>query len=172
MPVDLRRYPPDWKEISKAAKERAGHKCEFCGAPNHSLIVRDLKDPFNFRVVKGMEIEVAFLDGEKITKVILTTAHLGVSRWRCQDHGIVLDAPIIGKNFLCPKCFDTRFDGACVLSIEPGDKHDKMDCRPENLAALCQRCHLRLDIKEHVENAARTRERKKVEAGNILLPGI
>lgn len=44
---------------------------------------------------------------------------------------------------------------------QPGDKHDKMDCRDENLAALCQRCHLLYDIKEHMENAARTRLAKK-----------
>ena len=41
------------------------------------------------------------------------------------------------------------------------DKHDKRDIRAENLAALCQRCHLRHDIEEHVENARRTREAKR-----------
>lgn len=43
----------------------------------------------------------------------------------------------------------------------PGDKHDKMDCRDENLEALCQRCHLLFDIWDHVANARRTRNRKK-----------
>jgi hypothetical protein len=50
-----------------------------------------------------------------------------------------------------------------------GDKMDKMDCRPENLAALCQCCHLRYDIDEHVYNSAITRRRKKVEAGQMEL---
>ena len=50
-----------------------------------------------------------------------------------------------------------------------GDKHDKMDCRDENLAALCQRCHLRYDIKEHMHNAARTRLRRRVERGQPML---
>lgn len=27
----------------------------------------------------------------------------------------------------------------------PGDPADKMDCRPENLVALCQRCHLKAE---------------------------
>lgn len=54
----------------------------------------------------------------------------------------------------------------------PGDKHDKMDCRDENLAALCQKCHITFDIREHVVNASRTRERKRVEAGNAQLPGV
>ena len=52
----------------------------------------------------------------------------------------------------------------------PGDPHDKMDVRPENLAALCQRCHLDLDRDEHRLNAAKTRRRKKIEAGQLELP--
>ena len=45
----------------------------------------------------------------------------------------------------------------------PGDKHDKSDCRPENLAALCQRCHLNFDRGDHLARAAATRERKRRE---------
>lgn len=51
-----------------------------------------------------------------------------------------------------------------------GDKHDKLDCREENLKAMCQRCHLTFDIKEHAANAARTRRRKRIEAGQMELP--
>lgn len=43
----------------------------------------------------------------------------------------------------------------------PGDPNDKMDVRDENLRAMCQRCHCRLDIPEHVANAKKTREKKK-----------
>lgn len=43
----------------------------------------------------------------------------------------------------------------------PGDPHDKLDVRDENLKALCQRCHLRFDHDEHMKNAKRTREKKK-----------
>jgi hypothetical protein len=39
--------------------------------------------------------------------------------------------------------------------------HDPTDNRPENLKAMCQRCHLRCDVTLHQENAARTRRRKK-----------
>jgi hypothetical protein len=46
----------------------------------------------------------------------------------------------------------------------PGDPHDKMDCRDENLIALCQRCHLLADLPTHIANAAATRARKKREA--------
>ena len=33
-----------------------------------------------------------------------------------------------------------------------GDKHDKHDVREENLAALCQRCHLGYDLKDHMRH--------------------
>ena len=50
-----------------------------------------------------------------------------------------------------------------------GDKHDKMDVRDENLAALCQRCHLRYDIREHMVNAAATRRRKREASGQMVM---
>lgn len=47
----------------------------------------------------------------------------------------------------------------------PGDKHDKMDTRDENLAHLCQRCHLLFDLEDHLRNARVTRKEKKREMG-------
>lgn len=43
----------------------------------------------------------------------------------------------------------------------PGDKHDKHDVREENLRALCQRCHLVLDIKDHAVNRKYGRDHRK-----------
>lgn len=57
--------------------------------------------------------------------------------------------------------------GADLPDGSPGDKHDKMDVRDENLAALCQRCHLLYDIEEHVENARQTRIKKRHEAAQM-----
>lgn len=51
----------------------------------------------------------------------------------------------------------------------PGNVHDKMDCRDENLAALCQKCHLSHDVDEHKFNAAWTRRRRRIEAGQLEL---
>ena len=53
----------------------------------------------------------------------------------------------------------------------PGDKHDKMDVRDENLAALCQACHLRFDIHEHMQNAAHTRRARKIATGQLEIFG-
>ena len=51
---------------------------------------------------------------------------------------------------------------------QAGDKHDKLDIRAENLAALCQRCHLGYDHPDHIRKARATREARK----GPLLPGL
>lgn len=51
----------------------------------------------------------------------------------------------------------------------PGDTHDKFDCRPENLVALCQRCHLWADRDSHIAKAAVTRRQKKIKKGQLEL---
>ena len=55
----------------------------------------------------------------------------------------------------------------------PGDRHDKMDCRPENLVALCQGCHLMADLPSHIARAKATRQRKTeqrlIDAGQLVL---
>lgn len=110
MPMQRKRYPSDWEQISLRIRgERAGWKCEWCGAANG--------EPHP----------------DTGSKVVLTVAHLGTP----------------------------HADG------RPGNKHDKLDVRPENLAALCQRCHLNYDRDEHVANAARTRRRKRAESGQM-----
>lgn len=43
--------------------------------------------------------------------------------------------------------------------------HEPEDCRPENLRALCQRCHNQYDAKHRVET-------RKIITKNILQPKI
>jgi len=47
--------------------------------------------------------------------------------------------------------------------------HDTTDNRPENLKAMCQRCHLRYDAKHHARSAAETRRRRRIDAGQITM---
>jgi len=49
------------------------------------------------------------------------------------------------------------------------NKHDKTDIRAENLAALCQRCHLAHDIEEHRLSASRTREARRMDPNQLSL---
>ena len=47
----------------------------------------------------------------------------------------------------------------------PGNKHDKMDSRPANLKAMCQRCHLAFDIDDHIRNRAANKRAAQITAG-------
>jgi hypothetical protein len=141
MPVDMSRYPENWREISRAVRVRAGNRCEWCGVVNGARGARDRygrwhdEDDID-QLNSSLGEELFGGDYPRITRIILTVHHIGI------------DKP----------------DGT------PGDKHDKLDCRDENLVALCQKCHLAADMDSHVRNAALTRLRRRVEAGQVPLP--
>lgn len=59
--MDKSRYPSNWPEISRRIRERAGWKCEWCGAENGKP-----------HPVTG-------------SKVVLTVAHLDHSPMNCED---------------------------------------------------------------------------------------
>lgn len=90
MPVDKSKYPDNWAEISEHIRfERAGGKCEWCGAPHGKLILRSTKDAEQYLVleddgiyyhpdhgaVRLSEQGGEYIDAKHV-KVILTTAHL------------------------------------------------------------------------------------------------
>ncbi|MCI0532530.1 MAG: hypothetical protein L0Y74_11405 [candidate division Zixibacteria bacterium] len=50
-----------------------------------------------------------------------------------------------------------------------GNPHDKLDCRDENLKAMCQRCHLRYDLPEHLQNRLANERAAKEGAGQKRL---
>ncbi len=65
--------------------------------------------------------------------------------WRCQDCGMQCRMP--GEPFDSHKrTMSVHHLGAPKADGSPGDMHDKMDCRPCNLLALCSRCHLLRDL--------------------------
>lgn len=55
--------------------------------------------------------------------------------------------------------------GTPLADGTPVSKSDTMDCRDENLAALCQRCHLNFDRNDHLRNRIINKRRRLVEAG-------
>jgi len=57
-----------------------------------------------------------------------------------------------------------------VLTVAHLD-HDPSNNDPTNLRAMCQRCHLAHDAELHRRNAARTRRRRQIEAGQMMLWG-
>jgi 5-methylcytosine-specific restriction endonuclease McrA len=56
-----------------------------------------------------------------------------------------------------------------VLTIAHLD-HTPENCAPENLRALCQRCHLDYDRAHHLENARLTRQTAKDQARPLFQP--
>jgi 5-methylcytosine-specific restriction endonuclease McrA len=54
-----------------------------------------------------------------------------------------------------------------VLTVAHLSDPDPMNCADDNLAALCQRCHLAHDREHHKRNAARTRHARKA-AGELF----
>ncbi len=62
--------------------------------------------------------------------------------------------------------------GTPYANGRPGDKHEKHDVRRENLAALCQACHLRYDLDEHRQHAKETRTRKRLAQAHAAGQGF
>ena len=58
--------------------------------------------------------------------------------------------------------FSAKFANGTVILTTAHLNHDTQDSRPENLKAMCQRCHLRYDTKIHAQHSAITRKNKKL----------
>lgn len=140
MPMDRSRYPKNWEAISQAIRERAGNRCEWCGVENGAVGARDRFGEWH--------------DWDDMENLNSDVGCYLFGGYDAKPIRIVLTVAHLGVD---------KPDGS------PGDKHDKFDCRPENLAALCQRCHLNYDREDHIRYAAETRHRRKVEAGQMEL---
>jgi len=71
--------------------------------------------------------------------------------------------PIFDDRHRCRSCGKPR--PKVVLTIAHLD-HDITHNADDNLAALCQKCHLTYDARLHADNARRTRERR---SGQLVL---
>lgn len=103
-------------------------------------------------------------DWDEIAAAIKATAG-----YICQDCGMQCRKP--GEPFDTHKrTMSVHHLGVPKGDGSPGDPHDKLDVRPENLRALCSKCHLARDLPIHIANAARTRRAKQIAAGQGELP--
>ena len=71
--------------------------------------------------------------------------------WKCENCGMQCRRP--------GEPLDTHKRTLTVAHLN----HDPMDCRPENLKALCSGCHLRYDAKHHAETRRRRKEQNLVK---------
>jgi len=131
MGFDPADYPSDWKDVSRAIRDRSRGRCECrreCGvnhAEENALQIARSDVP-----VPPLEQDVGRCgrwNGDALGgyRVVLTVAHL----WRgpCAEHA--------------------------AARVKCGD--------PDHLKAMCQRCHLAYDREHHVAAARRTRHARK-----------
>lgn len=81
------------------------------------------------------------------------------------------DDPRIGAR--CEWCqienYAIRDGSKIVLTIAHVHDMDPANVANDNLAALCQRCHNRHDVKHRKQNRAMTRRGRKIAAGQMVL---
>ena len=155
MTMDYKRYPPDWAEISQRIRfERAQGKCEQCGLPHGAIIMRSTVDAARYLILNSEGVwETPDGDWVRLSELPREFDESDVSKVVLTTHHVGAPKP----------------DGT------PGDRHDKLDCRDENLMALCQRCHFIADLDIHIEKARKARlanKRKRVLATGQLELGI
>lgn len=139
MPMNLKDYPADWKAISLRIRGREGWRCKWCKAPNHRFIIRT--DGSKWR--NALDLLVPYLRHDDENE------RNGYARDWDSPHAIARDLRENGHR-VSYIVLTVAHLGTPHADGSPGDKHDKMDVRDENLAALCQRCHLFFDMADHV----------------------
>lgn len=136
-PENAARYPREWPAISCDAKERAGWRCQHdgCSARQYS-VGRWLPDGAG---------GLAWRPHADYAK------NYSEARQMAADYSFYLfgdgpadDAPVI----------------VIVLTVAHLN-HQPEDCRPENLAAMCQRHHLAYDAEHHRQTAYMTRRARR-----------
>jgi hypothetical protein len=148
MPCDYKRYPKDWKQIRARILERAGHKCERCGVPDHAVGYRN--ESGGFHALRGEDWD----EGADCRR----DDNAGKGR-NYADDGVIdfAEAKEIA-DWWRGETGEPYF--VIVLTVAHLD-HDPANNVDANLSALCQQCHLRHDAGHHAKNAARTRQAKK-----------
>lgn len=101
MPWDRSNYPNDWEDRRWRILERAGHKCEWCGAPEHEQIIRPRYERWKWIQIPAPEPGLIWPDPfagtpqQSGTIVILTIAHI--------DHQLT-DHTDANLAALCQRC--------------------------------------------------------------------
>ncbi len=135
MPIkDQSIYPPYWKQFSLyIRKERAEDKCEQCGVENYAVGARGKDGVFrDERSISGLNSDVGM-------------ALYGTDfNWKMTK--IVLTVAHLDNT-----------GGICDCKRRTGRK-----CAiPDHVLALCQKCHLQMDLPHHLANRRKSAEIQK-----------
>ena len=133
-PENKARYPKDWPTISRVAKERAGWKCQQpgCLARQYSIGIWHRPDGGPHQWGEQYEPPASYAEARTVA---------AEAWWEVQH---------VGGDKLT----------IIVLTVAHLN-HKPEDCRPENLAAMCQRHHLAYDALLHKQTAYATRKAAK-----------
>ena len=131
------RYPKSWPALSVAAKALAGWKCQHagCTARQYSIGIWHRPGGGPHQWAEQYEPQSTYAEAR-------TTA--AEAWWEVQH---------VGGDKLT----------IIVLTVAHLN-HEPEDCRPENLAAMCQRHHLAYDAQHHKETAYSSRKRAAMTA--------
>ncbi len=128
MPVNKKDYPSNWPELTREVKAASGWRCEWCNAPHKAVIRRKSPhDPADWTAIEKVYNKPSIPFQIDLRRRWESTANMSWARLRY--HGL------------------TRI----ILTTAHLDRNTKNNAR-ENLAALCQRCHLQHDILQHIAN--------------------
>lgn len=149
---------PEWKATRERIIERDQHQCKFCGKPEHTwvLVTRDGTGRWNQSA--AADIQPPSLLTYRVTELIslLKSSYRGVHRvrvtndwengWQAPQTPPLVDAEFIapapdkGRVWLIKRALTVAH-----LKFVPDPNGD----RDEDLAALCEYCHLRYDAAFH-----------------------
>lgn len=127
MPIDYKKYPPNWKtEIVPTVIQRAKNKCEWCHLQNG-------------QTVYAIKLYIKDLSGKYKQKSV----------WFSQLGDAGREAGISPETHSPEEAMRLVKPVKVVLTIAHLD-HDELNhnVKIDRLRALCQMCHLRYDAKE------------------------
>lgn len=135
MPIDYKKYDPDWKSIRGRILDRACNRCEQCGLHNYAVGYRDKKG--RFIPNSGTFSCDASGRGKRSNGKPLSYSEAKAFADQYNESNEYKNKYIV-----------------IVLTIAHLD-HDIKNNADNNLKALCQRCHLRYDRDQHKRSRRR-----------------
>jgi hypothetical protein len=156
MPIDYSKYPKDWKKVRELVLERAGYRCQNCGVDHHAVGYRSDEGFFVPNAGNGpSDCAGQGLQWPSLDRLPYTEAKEFCDYYNCCKGGVDDD----GRKWI-----------VIVLTVAHTCNCDPLCGNKHHLKALCQKCHLSLDLPKHMRNAAATRRSRKA-TGDLFAHG-
>jgi hypothetical protein len=140
MPIDYKKYPENWKEIREKVLERDKYCCKHCGVSQYAIGYRNEEKEF-VRACGNIffdDLGFGMFEGRRLKAKEGNSFKKQINEWSDEKYIMI------------------------VLTIAHLD-HDINNNKMDNLAALCQRCHLVYDNDFHIENRKKKKKKNQIE---------